>query len=246
MSNPVFSENTFRQAEYGAVQDTMTVNGSIMKTFILGLVFIMTSFALLAYLPNILHNGGASFGKVLIVSAVAACVVGLIISFKPVTSPYLSVLYAVLESVVVTTLSVIMNMQYNGIVFEAVTYTMITFFVMLILFRFNIISATAKFKAVIFTATTAVALSYIILFVLSFFGIRPEWFYGNSTLSIIINAVVIVIAALNLIIDFDFVVRGAEQKMPKYMEWYAAFGLMVTIIWLYIEMLRILSRLKER
>ncbi len=236
MSNPVFSETTFEKAGYSPNADHMTVNGSIMKTFILGLVFIMTSFAVIAYAPNFY----GSIREVIIVSVIAAFVVGMIISFKPTTAPVLSVVYAVLESIFVTVLSILLNQQYNGIVFEAVTYTMIAFFTMLILYRIGVIKATETFKSVIITATAAIAVSYLILF------IRPYWFYGNSSLSIGINAVIIVVAALNLILDFDFIEKGSSMQMPKYMEWYAAFGLIVTIIWLYLEILRILSKIKSR
>lgn len=242
MSNPVFSDNTFNKVGYSSNSNTMTVNGSIMKTFILGLVFILTSFAVISYLPNFY----GSISTVMTASIIGAFVVGLIISFVPKTAPVLAVVYAVLESIAVTILSVLINQQYNGIVFEAVTYTMIAFFTMLVLYRLGVIRATKTFKSVIITATVAIGISYLILFILSFFGIRPEWFYGNSTLSIGINAVIIVVAALNLILDFDFIEQGASRSMPKYMEWYAAFGLMITIIWLYIEILRILSKIKSR
>lgn len=242
MSNPVFSDSAFDRAGYSSSSDSMTVNGSIMKTFILGLVFIITSFVVIAYMPNF----DGSMSTVITVSAIGAFVVGLIISFKPATAPVLSVVYAVLESIVVTVISILLNQQYNGIVFEAVTYTMIAFFTMLILYRFGVIKATQTFKSVIITATIAIGISYLILFILSFFSIRPDWFYGNSTLSIAINAVIIVIAALNLILDFDFIEQGSSMNMPKYMEWYAAFGLILTIIWLYLEILRILSKIKSR
>lgn len=242
MSNPVFSDSAFDRAGYSSSSDSMTVNGSIMKTFILGLVFIITSFVVIAYMPNFY----GSMSTVITVSAIGAFVVGLIISFKPATAPVLSVVYAVLESVVVTVISILLNQQYNGIVFEAVTYTMIAFFTMLILYRLGVIKATQTFKSVIITATIAIGISYLILFILSFFSIRPDWFYGNSTLSIAINAVIIVIAALNLILDFDFIEQGSSMNMPKYMEWYAAFGLILTIIWLYLEILRILSKIKSR
>ena len=200
MSNPVFSDSAFDRAGYSSSSDSMTVNGSIMKTFILGLVFIITSFVVIVYMPNF----DGSMSTVITVSAIGAFVVGLIISFKPATAPVLSVVYAVLESIVVTVISILLNQQYNGIVFEAVTYTMIAFFTMLILYRLGVIKATQTFKSVIITATIAIGISYLILFILSFFSIRPDWFYGNSTLSIAINAVIIVIAALNLILDFDF------------------------------------------
>ncbi len=242
MSNPVFSEGAFEKVDRSYGADHMTVNGSIMKTFILGLVFVMTSFAVIAYLPNFY----GSLSTVITASAIAAFIVGLIITFKPTTAPVLSIVYAVLESIVVTVLSILLNKQYNGIVFEAVTYTMIAFFTMLILYRLGIIRATETFKSVIITATAAIAISYIILLIISFFGIRPEWFYGNSLLSIGINAVIIVVAALNLILDFDFIEQGSSMNLPKYMEWYAAFGLILTIIWLYLEILRILSKIKSR
>lgn len=242
MSNPVFSDGAFERAGHSSSVDSMTVNGSIMKTFILGLVFIITSFVVMAYLPKF----SGSVNTVMTVSVIGAFVVGLIISFKPSTAPVLSAVYAVLESIAVTILSIILNQQYNGIVFEAVTYTMIAFFTMLILYRFGVIRATETFKSVVITATIAIAVSYLILFILSFFNIRPEWFYGNSSLSIGINAVIIVIAALNLILDFDFIEQGSARNMPKYMEWYAAFGLILTIIWLYLEILRILSKIKSR
>lgn len=242
MSNPVFSDSTFERVGHSSSADSMTVNGSIMKTFILGLVFILTSFIVMSYLPNFY----GSLNAVMMASAIGAFLVGLIISFKPTTAPVLSVVYAVLESVVVTVISIVLNQKYNGIVFEAVAYTMIAFFTMLILYRIGVIKATETFKSVIITATAAIAISYVVLFILSFFGIRPEWFYGNSSLSIGINAVIIVVAALNLILDFDFIEKGSSMQMPKYMEWYAAFGLILTIIWLYLEILRILSKIKSR
>lgn len=242
MSNPVFSDSAFERVGHSSSADSMTVNGSIMKTFILGLVFILTSFIVMSYLPKFY----GSLNAVMMASAIGAFFVGLIISFKPTTAPVLSVVYAVLESVVVTVISIVLNQKYNGIVFEAVAYTMIAFFTMLILYRIGVIKATETFKSVIITATAAIAISYVVLFILSFFGIRPEWFYGNSTLSIGINAVIIVVAALNLILDFDFIEKGSSMQMPKYMEWYAAFGLILTIIWLYLEILRILSKIKSR
>lgn len=242
MSNPVFSESAFERAGYSSGTDSMTINGSIMKTFILGLVFALTSFVVIKYLPNFL----GSIGTVIMTSSIAAFVVAIIISFKPTTAPFLSVVYTVLESIAVTVISILLDQMYNGIVFEAVTYTMIAFFTMLILYRLRIIRATERFKSVVITATIAITISYIILFILSFFNIRPEWFYGNSTLSIGINAVIIVVAALNLILDFDFIEQGESAGLPKYMEWYAAFGLIVTIIWLYLEILRLLSKLKSR
>ena len=147
--------------------------------------------------------------------------------------------------VVLASISYLFNSLYEGIVFEAIACTMIVFFTMLFLFRTGIIQVTAKFRAIMFTAISSVAIFYIIMLVLSLFGIRPDWYYGNSMISIGISIVIIGIAAFSLILDFDFIVEGENSGMPKYMEWYAAFGLMVTILWLYLEILKLLAKLKE-
>lgn len=244
VSNPVFSGNVIRRSQMMADSSRMTINGSIMKTFILGLVFTVTIFTVYTYSKTIIDN--PNFYTVLKVCPFVALVSGLVISFRPQTAPYLSFVYILAMSVAVAFISILMDKIYEGIVIEAITYTMITFFSMLILFKMEMIKVTAKFKAVVITATSAIFITYLILFVLSFLGIKPDWFYGNSTLSIMINLGIVIIAALNLILDFDFIVKGEENGLPKFMEWYAAFGLMVTIIWLYLEILKLLAKAKSR
>lgn len=247
MSNPVLNEGMFQRASYVSSTDRMTTNGAIMKTLILGLVFSIIAFVVYNYLANNIQvTKNVLFTKFIIIPSVAAIVVALIISFKPATAPFLSVIYAVLQGVAVAAISFVFNAAYNGIVLEAVVCTMIVFFLMLSLFRAGIIRATEKFKAVMVTVLSSISIFYLFMFVISFFGITPSWFYGSSTISIGISVAIIIAAALSLILDFDFIVQGENSGLPKYMEWYAAFGLIVTIIWLYLEILRLLAKLKDR
>jgi uncharacterized YccA/Bax inhibitor family protein len=124
--------------------------------------------------------------------------------------------------------------------------TLAVFFLMLFAYKTNVIRATPKFTKIIIMATLGIGVFYLVSFVLSLFGVNMGLMYGNSNLSIIISLVIVGIAALNLILDFDFIERASDMGAPKYMEWYGAFGLMVTIIWLYVEILRLLSKLSSR
>jgi uncharacterized YccA/Bax inhibitor family protein len=139
-----------------------------------------------------------------------------------------------------------MSATYDGIVMQAVGLTFGTFFAMLFAYKSGIIKVTQKFKAGVVAATGGIFLFYMISWIMSLFGLNTGFAHGNSLLSIGISVVIVGIAALNLVLDFDFIERSAESGAPKYMEWYAAFGLMVTLIWLYIELLKLLAKLSSR
>ena len=179
-------------------------------------------------------------------------ITALITVFSPRTAHITAPIYSVLQGLLLGGLSAFMAAEFGlGIITQAVGLTFATFFFMLILYRTGTIKVTAKFRMGVFAATGAIALMYLISFIFSFFfkepGTNPVGFIHDAgPLGIIISLVVITVAALNLALDFDFIERGANQGAPKYMEWYAAFGLMVTLIWLYIEFLRLLSKLKSR
>lgn len=245
MSNPILNENMFNKADRYSSTETMTVNGAIMKAFILALVFSVAAIFTYSYLKANTIGYNVPVTQFIIIPSIAALIVSIIISFKPTTAPFLSVVYSVLEAVALASISFLFNAVYEGIVFEAIACTMIVFFTMLFLFRTGIIQVTAKFRAIMFTAISSVAIFYILMMVLSLFGIRPDWYYGSSLISIGISVVIIGIAAFSLILDFDFFVEGENSGLPKYMEWYAAFGLMVTILWLYLEILKLLAKLKD-
>jgi uncharacterized YccA/Bax inhibitor family protein len=141
--------------------------------------------------------------------------------------------------------SAIAEQQFSGIVLQAVMLTVGTFVALLAAYRSGLIKATENFKLGIFAATGAVGLLYLSSFVLGLFGVEMSFMHDSSWLSIGISLVIVVIAALNLVLDFDFIEHGAETKAPKYMEWYAAFGLILTLVWLYLEILRLLIKLNS-
>ncbi|SHN42807.1 Bax inhibitor-1/YccA family protein [Chitinophaga sp. CF418] len=240
-NNPVFNEKVLQKVGSSQAEGTMTIKGTINKmAFLLVLVIAAAVYAWGAparqqdVMPFLW--GGAIGGFVL----------ALIITFKKEWAQYLAPAYALAEGLFLGVISVLYSSLYEGIVLQAVGITFATFLAMLILYRARIIRATEKFKAIIFTATAGIALFYVLAFVLSFFNINIPFLHEGSTIGIIFSLVVVTVAALNLIIDFDLVETGAAQGAPKYFEWYASFGILVTLIWLYLEILRLLSKLNKR
>ena len=182
----------------------------------------------------------------LAIGGIAGFVVALVTVFKPTWSPITAPVYALLEGLLIGGVSALMEAQFHGIVIQAVALTFGTCLAMLMAFKTGLIRATENFKMGVVAATGGIAVFYIITMVIGFFGIRMPLMYGNSWASIGFSLFVVVIAALNLVLDFDFIEQGAARGAPKYMEWYGAFGLMVTLIWLYLEILRLLAQLRSR
>lgn len=245
--NPFFKTDTFSNttATHDAVvidrDETMTVSGTINKSFILLLLLVAGAFATcnMAFSgqnPIFLTIGGAIVGLVLV----------LITTFKPHLSTYLSPAYAVAEGLFIGGLSAIFEARYPGIVIQAVGATFVTFLVCFALYKYKIVQVTERFKSVVIAATAAIAVYYLFSWILTFFISYQPVHYGNSMMSIGISIFVIVIAALNLFLDFDQIEKGVAQRAPKYMEWYGAMGLMITLVWLYVEFLRLLSKLSSR
>lgn len=245
--NPFFKTGTFTNTStvHDAVvidnNQTMTVAGTINKSFILLLILIASAFVTWSMAfdgqnPIFLTIGGAITGLVFV----------LITTFKPQLSTYLSPAYAVAEGLFIGGLSAIFEIRYPGIVIQAVGATFVTFLVCFALYKYNIVQVTEKFRSVVIAATVAIGLYYLLSWVLTFFISFQPVHYGNSMMSIGISVFVIIIAALNLFLDFDQIEKGAAQRAPKYMEWYGAMGLMITLVWLYVEFLRLLSKLSSR
>jgi uncharacterized YccA/Bax inhibitor family protein len=166
----------------------------------------------------------------------------LTIIFKKELAPTLAVPYAIAEGLVLGVLSSLFELRYPGIVLQAVTLTFGVFLAMLLAFTSGYIKASENFKLGVFAATGGIAIVYLISFVGGIFGHPLSIVNGSSTVAILFSLFVVAVAAFNLVIDFDFIERGVEQGAPRYMEWYGAFGLMVTLIWLYMEILRLLSK----
>ncbi len=248
-SNPVLKEQAFRKG-YTSTEEVMTVNGTINKTALMLLIVVAGAvytwskfFAAIAVNPE---AGTAAVIPWLIVGGIGGLITALVTIFRPQNSGITAPLYAAFEGLLLGGLSAMFEMMYPGIVMRAVALTLAVFFTMLFLYRSGIIKVTEKFKMGIFAATAGIALVYLVSFIGSMFGAPMSFMYGNSNLSIGFSLVVVAIAALNLVLDFSFIEKAANSGAPKYMEWYGAFGLMVTLIWLYLEILRLLSKLASR
>jgi len=252
-SNPAFSEKIFSKAGAYTSDETMTVQGTMNKALLmLILVILGAAFTWKGFFDAMPVEGAENVALPtsvivwMLVGGIGGFITSLIVIFAPKTSPYTAPIYAVLEGLFLGGISAFFAMQYSGIVMQAVGLTFITFFIMLITYRTGLIKVTEKFRTIIIVATAAIAVMYLVTFIIGLFGVSTSYLHGNGLLSIGISIAVIAIAALNLLLDFDFIDRASAQGAPKYMEWFGAFGLMVTLIWLYIEFLRLLSKLNSR
>lgn len=245
-ANPALQESTF--SNFGATRDItnqMTISGTIGKTAILLLCSLITA----GWIWMKFYDSGADVGVIqpyLWLGLIGGFILAMVTIFKKEWAPVTAVFYALLEGLVLGGLSAIFELQFQGIVIQAVGCTFGTLALMLFAYQTGIIKATEKFKLGVFAATGGIALVYIVALILGFFGISVPFIFENGLFGILFSVFVVTIAALNLVIDFDFIEQGAKRGAPKYMEWYDAFAMMVTLIWLYIEFLRLLSKLRSR
>lgn len=242
--NPSLNDRVFGSQPRPAFgEERMTLQGSINKSFLLLVVLLAGAFWPWS---QYLTTGDASVVSApLLVGALGGFVLAMIISFKANLAPVLSIPYAALEGLAIGSISALLERRYPGIAIQAVGLTFAVFAVMLVAYKLNIIRATERFRAIVIGATGAIALVYIVSMVLGFFHIAVPLLNSSSPLGIIVSLVIVGVAALNLILDFDFIESGAAHGAPRYMEWYAAFGLLVTMVWLYLEILRLLSKTRR-
>ncbi|HOI50180.1 MAG TPA: Bax inhibitor-1/YccA family protein [Prolixibacteraceae bacterium] len=249
-SNPVLNERVFSRESTWS-QEVMTINGTVNKTglmlllVIAGALFTWNKFFTAFTIDNP-QAGMAAVAPWLMIGGIGGLIVALITSFRPQSSAITAPIYAVLEGVLLGGLSAVFESMHAGIVMRAVALTMGVFVAMLVLYRSQVVPITNKFRMGVFAATGGIALVYLGSFIAGLFGANTAFLYDSSPLSIGISLVVIVVAALNLMLDFDFIEKASASGAPKYMEWYGAFGLMVTLVWLYLEMLRLLSKFANR
>ena len=235
--NPLLNENAFRQA-MSRTEGAMTLQGTINKTFFL--LLLCTIGALISW-----NNFQAIAGYTNLI-AIVSFLIAMIVIFKKTTSAMLAPLYALGEGMVLGIISAAYNAQYQGIVGQAIAITFLVFFIMLFLYKTRIIKVTNGLVIGITAATGAIALFYIISLLLSVFGVNVAYFGSTSALSIGINVVICAVAAFNFLIDFRFIDQLTSQVVaPKYMEWYAGFSLILTLVWLYLEILRLLARTRD-
>ena len=222
----------------------MTLNGTVHKTALLLIGLIAT--AAITWRRTMLAEDLSTLYPYFAVGMTGGLVVGFITAFKMEWSPVTAPLYCVLQGLFLGIVSAIFEQKFPGIVFQAVSLTFGTLASLLLAYQTGLIKATENFKLGVTAATGGIMLIYLINFVMSLFGSGIPYIHESGTFGILFSLFVVVIAALNLVLDFDFIENGVEQKAPKYMEWYAAFGLLVTLIWLYIEILRLLAKMRSR
>ncbi len=240
--NPVFSDNLTGSIPT-AIGVPMTIQGALTKLLILCSIMAVSGFVVwqqfaLGYLDkvNILMMTGLIVGLI----------VGFVIIFKQNLAPVLSPVYAFAEGALLGGMSAFFETKFPGIVMQAVALTFMAIFSMAILYKAGIIKATEKFRSTLIIATFSIFILYMVGFIASFFGVMVPAFYSATPIGIAFSVIVTIVASLNLIIDFDFIEQGAARLLPQSYEWYGAFGLLITIVWVYIEMLRLLSKLRER
>lgn len=247
-SNPTLSKNTFTSVLTGDNSAVMTLSGTINKTFIL--LLLVTLGAAITWkmvFDSINVEVGIQQAYPWIIGGmVGGLILALVTIFKKNLAYITAPAYAVFEGLFLGATSAMFEFMYPGIVLQAVGLTFGVLFLLLFAYKTKLIKVTENFRLGVFAATGAIGLMYLVSFILGMFGIHVGFIHDNGWMSIGISVVIVVIASLNLILDFDFIEKGSEQGAPKYMEWYAAFGLMVTLIWLYIEILRLLSKLRSR
>ena len=240
--NPIFKTKAFTQP--GVITgDRMTVSGVIGKSVIMLVLLTLTA----GWVWDRFLTAGTA-GAVtpyVLGGLIGGLVFALATSFKPNWSPVTAPLYAICEGLALGGIAALFELRYPGIVIQAVGLTLATAFGMLILYRTGVIKVTDRFKRMLFAATTGILIFYLVTWVVSLFGVDTSVLYGHSSLSIGISLVIVAIAAFNLVLDFDIIARQSAMGAPRYMEWYGAFALMVTLVWLYLEILRLLGNTRR-
>jgi uncharacterized YccA/Bax inhibitor family protein len=243
--NPALKQSTFEGLErVGDETDVMTIQGTVNKTvFLLLMVFLPAMF--IWHMFAVAHDV-QNIMPYFWVGLIGSLLSGFVLAFHKQWAPYLAVVYALCEGLVLGGFSALLDFRYPGIALQAFALTIGILIVLLVIYKLEIIRPSENFKLIVASATGGIAVFYLISLGLSMFHIIVPLVNDNSPMGIIFSLVVVVIAAMNLVVDFDFIEQGAANRAPKYMEWYGAFGLMVTLVWLYLELLRLLSKARSR
>jgi uncharacterized YccA/Bax inhibitor family protein len=249
-SNPALSDKTFSDlagSRYGGAidaADRMSLSGTVHKTGIL----MVCAFATAAYTWHLFMQARdvSDISLPLMVGVFGGFICAMVTIFKKEWAPVTAPIYALLEGLFLGGVSAIFDLRYPGIAIQAVGLTFGTLFVLLIAYSSGMIKVSDKMRLGIVAATGGIAIFYLLQMVLGFVGVHFVAINGSGAIGIAFSLFVCAIAALNLVLDFDFIERGVNFGAPKYMEWYGAFGIMVTLVWLYLEILRLLSKLQSR
>jgi len=242
-ANPAMNEAVYQRAGYAeSATNVMTLQGTVMKTAVLLGILVVAA--------------GFTWGKVaagemelayglLIAGSIGGFITALVTIFFPRASPFTAPIYAALEGLFLGAVSRVIETQFPGIAIQALGLTVGILAMMLFVYGTGIIRATEKFKIGVVAATGAICLVYLVSMVMSMFGARMSFIHDSGPIGIGISVVIVIIAALNLILDFDFIEQGVARQAPKYMEWYGGFSLLVTLVWMYLEILRLLAKVRN-
>ena len=243
--NPAFKSKAFshRSSDFSTDQ-VMTLSGTVNKTGFYLLLLTLSA----AYTWNIFFNSGdpSSVAGLMIFGLIGGLIAAMVTIFKPTVANISAPIYALLQGLAIGGISAMFESSYEGIVIQAVTLTFGTLAALLLAYKSGLIKPTENFRLMLFAATGGIFVLYMLNFVMSFFGASIGFIHSNGIMGIGFSLVVVAIAALNLVLDFDFIEQAAEQGAPKYLEAYGAFSLMVTLVWLYLEILRLLAKLNSR
>lgn len=243
MSTPVLNENTFNQGYVTTDSMPMTIDGTILKTVLLmAILLVAGAFSWNAYTTGqTMMAQGLMFGGLIV-----GFILAMIISFKPTAAPFLSPIYAACEGLALGSVSCMFEASYSGIVLQAIALSLAAMLSMLFLYTSRIIKVDNKLRAGIIIATFSIAIVYLASWILSFFGKSVPYIHGSGMIGIGFSLLVVGVASFNLLLDFDIIERGVQSYAPKYMEWYGGFALLVTLVWLYFEILKLLSKFASR
>ena len=233
--NPALNKNTFTRLA-SSEKEVMTLEGTVNKTIISLIILFATA----------IYSWNNFNGLFIAIGGIGGFILALVTIFKKEWAQTTTPMYCSLKGLMLGSISVVFEQQYPGIVSQAIFLTFGILFALLFAYKSKIIRPSENFKLGLFAATGGIFIVYLINIIMSFFGSSIPLVSSNSLYGIGFSLFVVIIAALNLVLDFDFIEQGVEVGAPKYMEWYGAFGLMVTLIWLYLEILRLLAKLQSR
>jgi len=240
-ANPALKPDTFKNLSHAANQQVMTIQGTVNKTFLaLGALLLSA-----CWIWNLGYNGTAP-SALIWTGIIGGLILAVVTIFNKQWAPYTTIPYALMEGLALGGISLKFEYIYPGIVTQAVFLTFGVMAGLLLAYQTKLIQATENFKLGVVAATLGICFYYILSLILSLFGIQMPLIHSNGPMGIAFSVFVVIIAALNLVLDFDFIEEGANNQAPKYMEWYGTFGLLVTLVWLYLEILRLLAKLRSR
>lgn len=242
--NPALNDKVFQVTDVQGHEERMTLNGTVNRAGCL--ILLVTASAWFSWSQSTTSSGMVTANPYMVIGLLGGFIVALITIFAKKAAPVTAPIYAVLEGLFLGGLSAIFEARFPGIAAQAVFATFGTLLGLLLAYRSGLIKATENFKLGVFAATAGIALLYLVSFVMGFFGKSIPMIHEATPIGIAFSVFVVIIAALNLVLDFDFIENGVRFGAPKYMEWYAAFGLLITLVWLYLEILRLLSKVRSR